>query len=300
MVAILKRMRTIGLGHGKKNIVSLWMTDQWITYITYCLIEVKCVCSGVVLVRFKSLSQTLTIISSQRDNACVGSQLERLQCVVPCSLCFGTMVTYPDHKQSCSSLYQDAKRMERSELKTRIHLQGHFSVSFLLLCSKIPDQKQLRRQRGLFHLTIPGFRPSYQRSQGRNGKHLDTSGSQSRAEKEQMSVCQLAWASFSFSSHRVQDTCLGNDATHSRLGFPTSNTLTETIPGRHPHRPTQWGIVYIVLAVGVSVGDCLQEFGLWGGLWGDCLHQFGCRCVYKGLSTLGWPVGCLWGEVIYT
>lgn len=162
--------------------------------------------------------------------------------MVPCSLCFGTMVTYPDHKQSCSSLYQDAKGMERSELKTRIHLQGHFSVSFLLLCSKIPDEKQLRRQRGLFHLKIPGFRPSYQRSQGRNGKHLDTLGSQSRAEKEQMSVRQLAWASFSFSSHRVQDTCLGNDATHSRLGFPTSNTLTETIPGRHPTAQPNGGL----------------------------------------------------------
>lgn len=38
--------------------------------------------------------------------------------MVPWSLCFGSMVTYPDYTQFCSSLYQEAKEMERSELKS--------------------------------------------------------------------------------------------------------------------------------------------------------------------------------------
>lgn len=88
----------------------------------------------------------------------------------------------PTHtmEKFCSSLYQEAKETERSELKSHILLQGHFFRCYdQKFLTKKKKEKKLKEQRGLFLLIVTGFSSSYQRSQGMDFEHLVTSVSPS-------------------------------------------------------------------------------------------------------------------------
>lgn len=107
---------------------------------------------------------------------------------------------------------------------------------------KYPYRKQLGVcvwGQGVIHLTIPDYNLSYHENH-RAANHIIISTVKSRVR---IHVCMLTclssvWFVFFYT---VQDSGLGNCATHSGLGLFTSNNLIKTIPHRHGYLPTQCG-----------------------------------------------------------
>lgn len=98
---------------------------------------------------------------------------------------------------------------------------------------KYPKKKQLRGDRSLFHFAIPGCSLSLWRSEIRNVT--------STVKNRKMNACNLTYlcsSSFIY-SYQFRTYSLGNVASHSGLGLPTSIVLIKALSYRHVHWTTQ-------------------------------------------------------------
>ena len=123
----------------------------------------------------------------------------------------------------------------------------------LSLSVSLPNKEQIKGERGLFQLKIPGYRPPLWESQVKNFQ-LVTSQSQSRGER--MNAYMLACLSSAriLHSSAVQDPCLGNGTTHCRLGLHTIISLIKIFF----HRPTQYR-QYPPLRLSPGYSSCIDK-----------------------------------------
>lgn len=106
-----------------------------------------------------------------------------------------------------------------------------FTVLFPVVMVKYPEQNNLREKEFIW-LTIPGYSPSFQGSQGgEEGKNIEATSHITSTLKSCVNECLLMLRSLSLLL--TEFSCLGNGATHNR-----PFQLIKEIPQRHAHRPT--------------------------------------------------------------
>lgn len=100
---------------------------------------------------------------------------------------------------------------------------------------KYPDHMQLGRKRAYFCLQFQ-LQTKHRGEGGSRLRQLVTSQPWMRS-KECINTVSFVGSQLAFFSYSIQDipySNLGNDATHNKLGLPTS--MNKTIPQRHAHR----------------------------------------------------------------